>query len=271
MRLRSIVLIEAVGDVGPALASDADAIALRLNDARRPVASLRAAVAAALPRVREAGKLALVIVNHPRTRLLRDDAEAIVTPDLAGVLLPHACEPQDVRDLAVTLREFEHSRGIEPGAVAVFPVIETARGLLRAAEIVHAAPRAAGLVFDAAAYARETGARPEEAGPRLAYARGAVVAAARAHDALPLVACSGTEAQFLAQHGFAGALLPGTAFVAQANAAFTPPAPELERAARQAAAYDAARAEGAWVARDGVEIVDSHAARKAGQRVAGEG
>lgn len=266
MRLRSVVVISAGGDVGPALDSQADAIALILNDANFPVSTLRAAAAAALPRVREAGKLALVIVNHPRTRLLHDDIEAVATPDLAGVLLPHGCEPQDARDLAVVLREFELARGMEPGAIATFPVIETARGLLRAAEIVHATPRTAGLVFDAESYARDTGARYEEAGPRLAYARGAVVAAARAHDALPLAKTSGAEVTFLAQHGFAGALLPGPAFVPQANAAFTPAPAARERAERHIASYDAARAEGAWVARDGMEIVDSHAARKARQR-----
>jgi len=265
MRLRSVVMVAAGGDVESALASQADAVLLSLNDASVAVGALRAAAVEAAPRIRAAGKLALVIVNHPRTRLLRDDVEAIAIPDVAGVFLPHACEPQDARDLAVALREFEYNRGIEPGAIATFPVIDTARGLLRAAEIVHATPRAGGLVFDSAGYARDVGAREEELGPRLAYARGAIVAAARAHDTAPLVLSGGSEVLFLAQHGFAGVVLPDAGFVAQANAAFTPGIAARERAERQASAYDAARAEGAWVARDVVDVVDSHAARKARQ------
>ncbi|MBE7518783.1 MAG: hypothetical protein HS107_06005 [Thermoflexaceae bacterium] len=263
MRLRSIVAINAGGEMDAALASQADAIALVLNDADQPVHGLRTAAAAAIGQVRDAGKHALATVNHPRTRLLRDDIEAIVAPGLSGVFLPHACEPQDVRDLAVLLREFELARGLEPGAIVVFPVIETARGLLRAAEIAAAAPRTAGLLFDSDAYANDVGARSEESGPRLAYARGAVVAAARACDVVPLVVTGGAEVHFLAQHGFGGALLPGPGFVAQANAAFSPSPAVVERAGRELAAYDAARGEGAWVARTGRRIVDSHSARKA--------
>jgi len=267
MRLRSVVAVAAGASIEPALESAADAVLLTLNDASAPAATLRSAAVEAAPRIRSAGKLALVVVNHPRTRLLRDDVEAIATPDIAGVFLPHACEPQDARDLAVALREFENNRGIEPGSIATFPVIDTARGLLRAAEIVHATPRAGGLVFDSAGYSRDIGAREEELGPRLAYARGVIVAAARAHDTAPLVLSGGSEFLFLAQHGFAGVVLPGAGFVPQANAAFTPPLALRERAERQVSAYDAARAEGAWVARDGPEVVDSHTVRRARQNL----
>jgi citrate lyase subunit beta/citryl-CoA lyase len=186
-------------------------------------------------------------------------------PNLRGVLLPHAVDPQDVRDLAVALREFELQRAIEPGDVAVYPVIDTARGLLRAAEIVHAAPRVGGLVLDSAAYARDIGARQEEHGPRLAYARGGVVAAARAFEKLPLVVAEPLQLQTLSQYGFAGVLLADARAVTQANAAFTPSDAAVNLARRQAEAYDAARGEGAWVARLGASLVDAHTARKARQ------
>lgn len=266
MRLRSTVAIGPDGaGLDDALASAADAICLTLADALRPVGALRIAAAEALPRIREAGKHALVVVNHPRTLLLRDDLDAIVAPALSAVLLPHTVTPQDVRDLAVLLREFEYGRGIEPGDVAAFPVIDTARGLLRAAEIVDAVPRIAGLVFAARVYARDIGARHEEKGPRLAHARGAVVAAARANDRLPLVATDSLELLDLSQYGFAGAIIPEVKGVIPANTAFSASATERERAEHQVSAFDAARAEGAWVARLGDEVVDAHKARKARQ------
>ncbi len=266
MRLRSTVTIPA-GSAGldAALESAADAIALSLVDASRAVGALRSAALEALPRIAAAGKVALVAVNHPRTRLLRDDLDAIVTPLLGGVLLPHAVEPQDVRDLAVLLREFEYNRGIEPGAVRALPVIDTARGLLRAAETAQAAPRVAGLVFAAAAYARDVGARHEERGSRLAYAQGAVVAAARAFDVLPLVVAGPLELLHWSQCGFSGALLPDPGGVTAANAAFTPTRSSLDRARSASETFEAARAEGAWVARAGHDVVDAHTARKARQ------
>ena len=263
MRLRSILRISAGGPLEEALASPADAIALTLADARYPVEQLREAAAAAIARLVESGKRALVTVNHPRTQLLRADLEAVVRPGLGGVLLPHTVEPQDVRDLAVLLREFEYDRAIEPGEVIAIPVIDTARGLLRAAEIVHAAPRVAGLLLDAEAYAWDVGARAEEKGPRLAYPRGAVVAAARAFEKLPLVTSSGLELQFLAQHGFAGAVMVDARHVANANQLFAPGEFRVGRAKAEAAAYDAAKAAGAWVAREGETVIDAHSARKA--------
>ncbi len=266
MKLRTAVLVSPLdGDLDAAVASPADAIVFSLAEERVAVGTLRNRVLEAMPRVREAGKRSLVVVNHPRSRLLRDDLDAVVTPDLAGVLLTHAAEPQDIRDLAVAIREFEYDRGIEVGQVATFPVIDTARGLLRAPEIAAAAPRVAGLVLAAEAYAREIGARHEEQGSRLAYARGAVVNAARAHDLLPLVIANPFELRDLYQHGFAGVILPDASGVPSANMIFTPGRFRLERARAHVSAYDAARAEGAWVARVEDELVDSHAARKARQ------
>jgi citrate lyase subunit beta/citryl-CoA lyase len=268
MRIRSTVLIPATGEgLDPALESETDVIALTLNDARRPVGALRTAAVAALPRIKAAGKLAVAVVNHPRTGLLRDDLDALVTPDLAAVFLPHATEPQDVRDLAVLLREFEYTRGIEPGTVAAFPIIDSAVGLLRAAEIAAAAPRVGGIVFDAAGYSEDIHARHEEHGPRFAYARGMVIAAARAHEGLPLTTVSGLDLLSQAHYGFAGAILPDGRAAGIANNVFTPIPTTVERLRAEAEAYDAARAEGAQVARFGTGVVDARRARSARQRV----
>lgn len=245
-----------------ALASAADALVFTLADASTGPTT-RAAIRDVLPRVREAGKAAIVVVNHPRTRLLRDDLDAVVSEHLSAVILPHANEPQDVRDIAVGLREFEYGRGIEPGAVAVIPGIGSARGLLRATETARAVPRIAGLLFDGAAYARDVGGRDEAEGHRFAYARGLIVAAAVAADALPLATSPGFGLLQLAHAGFAGALVPDPRALGAAIAAFTPPGHAVERARAVRAAYAAARAEGAWVARLGADVIDAPAARAA--------
>lgn len=266
MRLRSIATIGPAGEgLSDALHSAADAVLLTLATNARPVGALRNTAIEALHRVNEAEKTALVMVNHPRTGLLRDDLDAIVSHNLNGVLLSHTVEPQDVRDAAVALREFELHRDIEPGDIALFPVIDTARGLLRAGEIINAAPRVGGLVFAAKTFAADIGARHEEQGSHLAYARGKVVAAARAYDRLPLIAASPLELLDLAQQGFAGAILPDASAAGAANNAFAPTPAAIARAERHIALYEAARAEGAIVARDAGELVDAHAYRKAQQ------
>lgn len=267
MRLRSILRLAGDGGLEEALASQADAILLSTADASRSAAEAREAARSAIPRIADAGKAALVVVNHPRTRMLREDIEALVLPGLGGLLLTHATDPQDVRDLAVLLREFELGREIEPGTVRAFAVIDSAAGLLRAAEIAAAAPRIGGLVFAAGAYARDIAAREEESGPRLSYARGAIVAAARAVDALPIADAGDLQLREQAQYGFAGAIVSSAAAATQANSAFTPPAAALDRSRAAIEAFDAARAEGAWVARLGEDVIDASAARKARQRL----
>lgn len=264
--MRSVIAVPAGSEMDEGLlASKADAILLGVDDADVAPDEARQAAVAALQRASGAGKSAFVRVNHPRTHLLRDDLTALLSPALAGVFVSHCSNPQDVRDTAVLLRELELAQDLEPGSVAVYAVIDTARGLLRAAEIVDAAPRVAGLLFDAEAYARDTGARAEENGSRLAYARGAVVAAARAFDRLPLVTSSGLEMRFLAQHGFAGAVLNDARLAGTANSAFGPTSTAVKRAKRHRDAYEADRQPGAWVARIGTEMVDAHSARKAAQ------
>lgn len=264
MRLRSIIAIPATGPgLSAALESQADAVLFTLTDEAHPVADLRSAAIEGTRKAAEAGKTVLVEVNHPRTRLLREDIAAVLSPEVKAVLLPHAVEPQDVRDIAVLLREFELKNGIEPGDTAVFPVVDTARGLLRSAEISAAAPRVAGLAFHARHYAHDAGARDEQKGDRLAFARGQVVAVARAIGGQPLVFSDGLELVYLSQYGFAGTILPESRMVPSANAAFTPHDAVRMQAEQALERFEQARIAGSWVARHAGRVIDSTAAKRA--------
>ena len=262
MRLRSVARVQPGGELDAALATDADAVLLPLTDETAPAEALRSVAATDAARVAEAGRTAIVAVNHPRTRLTRGDLEALTGPALGAVFVPHCVEPQDVRDVAVLLREFEYARAVEPGAIALFPVVDTARGLLRAADCLAAAPRTGGIVLASEAYARDVGARLEESGPRLAHARGAVVAAAAAHEAVALIDGSPFELRTMANYGFAGAVLDDARLVSVANDVFTPTPSALKRARADLDAYES-RPDGAWVARRAGAVVDAHRARAA--------
>lgn len=268
MRLRSIVSIPASGaGLSEALQSQADAVLLTLADDILPVADLRAAAIEATKQASKAGKLVLITVNHPRTKMLREDIEAVLAPEVKAILVPHAVEPQDVRDCAVLLREFELQRGIEPGDTEVFPIVDTARGLLRAGDVASAAPRVGGLVFHSRNYAHDIEARDEQKGDRLAYARGQVVAIARAIGGLPLIVADGLESQYLSQYGFAGVILRELRNIPTANAAFTP-YDEVRTQSQQALErFEQARIEGNWVARHGDRVIDSAAAKRARRAV----
>jgi citrate lyase subunit beta/citryl-CoA lyase len=218
---------------------------------------------AGIAKAAEAGKGALVTINHPRTRMTREDIETLLSPGLKGILIPHAVEPQDVRDLAVLLREFELQRDIEPGDTQVFPMVDTARGLLRSGDIAAAAPRVGGLVFHSRNYAHDIGARDEQQGDRLAYARGQVVAISRANGGTPLVVCDGQELVYLSQYGFAGAILPDPRMVPSANSAFSPHDAIRLQAQQALEKFEQARIDGLWVARHGERIVDAVSARRA--------
>lgn len=266
MRLRSILALRPDGsNLELALASDADAVLVTVANANQSPDSAREFAAGAIQQIAAAGKSALLMANHPRTRLLRGDLEVLVSTNLAGVLVNHTTEPQDIRDTAVLLREFELGRGIEPGAIAIFPAIGTARGLVRVVEIAAAAPRVAGIVLDSHAFASDIGARAEERGHRFSYARGAVVTAARAADKLPIVVAEGFEMRELGHYGFAGAIVPDLRAIPIANQAFTPTDFERRRANAHIAAYGAAKTDGGWVARHEDEVVDASSVRRAHQ------
>lgn len=270
-----VLLTATQENVDAVIQSGCDGVVIDLADASADLQAQRSWSHTAFPKLKAAGQRIIARVNHPSTMLLREDLEAVVHPGLDAVMLPHVTETQDVRELTVALREFELSRGIEPGDVALFPVIDTARGLQRAGELAGVAPRVGGLVFDAESYSSAVGARAEESGPRLSYARGACIAAARAVDGLPLVTGDGTDCRTLAQYGFAGILLGSQSQVRAAVAAFVPGTSEIDKARDVVAAYESARANGARVARVGRVVVDSAAARRARQVLdgssAGEG
>src|SRR5690554_5162996 len=98
--LRTVIVAGgSAGEADAALDSAADAVAVDLAGPA-DVEAARKAAASTIGRAAEAGKPALAIVNHPRTRLLRDDIDAVVSSGLRAVII-NCLEPQDVRDTAV--------------------------------------------------------------------------------------------------------------------------------------------------------------------------
>lgn len=154
--------------IGKALASDADAVILDLEDAVAPEAKERAR-RVVLETLAE-GRRAYVRVNATDTAWGSDDLAALAALTaapgaLAGVRVPKCEDPDELRRVADRL------------GVAVYPVLESALGVEQAHALATAHPLVAGISLgeaDLAAHLRVAG------GAALAWPRSRVVVAARA-------------------------------------------------------------------------------------------
>jgi citrate lyase subunit beta/citryl-CoA lyase len=153
-----------------ALAGEADAVVLDLEDAVAPnrKEEARSTVARVLRSV--PGKPVFVRVNAVGTELAAADIDAIAGGHLAGLRLPKVQSVEEVRLVAETLE------GLRSGAV-IQCLIESALGLERAFEISASHQRVSGIGLGEADLAADLGVADEGG---LLYARSRIVAAARA-------------------------------------------------------------------------------------------
>jgi citrate lyase subunit beta/citryl-CoA lyase len=219
----------------------ADIVVIDLEDAV-PVGEKREArklVRSSLAAMTEAGATVFVRVNDVHTGRTRGDLMEIVRPGLSGIVHPKTNQPQDLRDLDVLLREAEVRNKVRPGDIAVIPLIETPRAVLRCEEIARAIDRVVALSLGGEDYATELGVpRSDEA---LAYARGVIVTVAAAlgiaaidtpYPAIDDERGLAREAKRAAAMGFKGKYVIHPGQVASVNKAFSPSAAEITQARR---------------------------------------
>jgi len=257
-----------------ALTAPADAIIIDLEDAVPPAEKKAARRLARtwIPRLARAGQRVYVRVNAIDSGETRDDVQAAVRKGLAGVVLPKAQAPQDLRSLDVLLREAEMSTKIRPGDVRTIPIIESARGVLRCEEIARASDRVAALALGGEDYTAELGVPRDAGGTALGYPRGVLVTVATAyglaaidapytdvHDTKGLV----KETALARSTGFRGkfAIHPGQ--VAALNRAFAPSRSEIDAARAIVRAAEAAAAQGVGAISVDGRMVDAPVAERA--------
>lgn len=226
-----------------------DAVIFDLEDAVAPAekTAARAALAEALAQYDYGGRARLLRVNGLTTDWGADDLAAVAAMPCEGVLLPKVDSAEDI-DRAAALMPHP-----------VWAMIETPAGVLNAPAIC-AHPRLAGIAMGNNDLIKDLGGRSGAGRAPLYYALGAVLMAARAAgkvaldgvynafkdlDGLAVEAAEGRD------FGFDGKTVIHPDQIATVNAAFGPSQAELDLAARQIAAFDAALAEG-----QGVAVVD---------------
>jgi citrate lyase subunit beta/citryl-CoA lyase len=252
--------------IGKALASEAHAVIVDLEDAVAPGAKeeARRVVAERLRTPRPRG-LQLVRVNGLDTAHARADFDALAGLAVDAIVVPKA-EPQRVAALA-------------PSGPPVVALVETARGLRRAFETATRSSRVAALMLGVVDLAAELGATPGPDGRELLHARSALVVdsvAAGLGGPIdgPCTAISDADAlraetAAAKALGFAAKACIHPAQVPIVHAAFAPTPEELAWARRVVAAADDAEIDGRGaIAVDG-QMVDAPVVARARRLLAG--
>ena len=265
---RSLLYVPVVSErfVAKAHERGADAIILELEDgvAASEKARARGIVPEAASRVGQSGADVLVRVNRP-WRLAVPDLEAVIGPDVRGLVLPKVDSAEHLLALAEIASSVESERGLEDGHTVFFPRIEGPKGLLNAAEICAAHPRVVAVGLGSSDYTISTGM--EAGGEGNAIASFLVVNAAVAARILPLgltgaiVGFSDLDgfrrsAQESRAMGLRGAPCVHPSQVPILNEVFSPTADELERARRVVEEYERALAAGEGAITVDGEFVD---------------
>ena len=156
--------------VEKALASEADAVVLDLEDAVAPNRKAGARQNAAEVLRSRLDKPVFVRVNASGSWLLAEDLRSVVGPNLFGIRLPKTEDPAGVKSVAEALESSESRAGIQC-------LIESALGLEFAFEISRSHERVTNVSLGEADLSADLGVLGEAG---LLYARSRVVAASRA-------------------------------------------------------------------------------------------
>jgi citrate lyase subunit beta/citryl-CoA lyase len=123
----------------------------------------------------------VVRVNARSTGYWIDDLRAIVPAQPDAIVIPKIETPLDLINAESDIEFVERMSGIPVGTTSTVILIETAAAVLRADAICQASSRLVGLLFGAEDLLGELGVKATLAGAEVAFSRGAIVAAAKAH------------------------------------------------------------------------------------------
>ncbi|HEV2094580.1 MAG TPA: CoA ester lyase [Rubrobacter sp.] len=274
--------------VEKALASEADAVFLDLEDAVAPErkAGAREDVARALGELDWGGRPTLFRANALDTRwFYRDVVEVVEAAGdaLDAVLIPKVNRPEDLHAIAVLLDGIELEKDLDPGKIELEAQVETAEGLTNIDAIARSSDRLRALHFGPGDFAASLGMPQtslgtrdgwDEAYPghRFGYVMQRIVVAARAAG---LRALDGPVADHRDEEGlraacraarslgFDGKWCIHPAQVPVVNEVFSPTEDEVLWAKRVVEAYEEANAAGSGsISVDG-QMVDAASIRMA--------
>ena len=159
----------------------ADVLILNLEDgvaASRKDAA-RENVAKALQGIDYGGREIVVRVNGLDTETGRNDLARIIPLRPGGICLSKVEAAGDMLRAASAIQSLESAAGLPEGEIRLHAMIESAAGVLHAAEIAGASPRMASLIFGSADFCNDVRCRPGEDRHELSLALQTIVIGAR--------------------------------------------------------------------------------------------
>lgn len=232
-----------------------DALCLDLEDSVPPSEKTvaRALIARFLDTAEHDGRLMFVRVNSSRTGWLEADLDAVVSRRLDGICLPKAKSVEDIQRLDYYLTLLESMRDLQPGSMAIVPLIESAQGVLNCEKIIAASPRVRICSFGAEDFATDLGIPRDRTSTQIESARAKIAVACRAGGVIPIDTplADYQELDWLAEDsrrsrllGFEGRFCIHPIQVPIVNDVYRPTASELESARAVVEAYDDALRQG---------------------------
>jgi citrate lyase subunit beta/citryl-CoA lyase len=256
------------------MVAGADVVVLDLEDAVAPSEkdAARHLVCEALRSLPWEGQEVAVRINSPSTSEGALDTAAVVPAGARLLRVPKVDLPEQLSDLDRILGEVEAGNRIEPGAVHVLVSVESARGLLSAGEIAFAGRRIYGLSIGGEDLTADFGAARSREGDELAYARTAVVCAARAAGIQAIDTVFShidddeglfNDARRAARLGFDGKSVVSPRQIPTVRRAFCPDPEEVAQAHRVVTAAERALRAGQGVVSVGGRMVDAPVIKRA--------
>jgi citrate lyase subunit beta / citryl-CoA lyase len=254
--LRSILFVPGTREdrFTSAISSGADAVVFDLEDSveESSKTAARQAIGGYFRSASDLAPLPLVRINPVGSRWVNDDlAFASALRGLGGVVLPKAETVEQLRLVTEVM-----------GAARVYPLLETARGVLNALALADVMADIPALLFGAEDLTAEIGTGRTTDGEELLFARSQVVLAATAAgaDAIDAVFTDVADADGLKRDatraralGFRGKMIIHPGQVAVVNDVFSPSKTEIEHANRVVSAYATAQT---GVLRLGNQMID---------------
>jgi len=198
----------------------------------------------------------LIRMNPVSTHLWEEDLAQTLPARPDGYVLPKTESVEQVQAVSKRLAELEERAGLGVGSTRLLVQIETAMGVVKAAEIAGADSRVDALLFGAEDLAVDMGARRTRRGWEILYARSALITAAAAYGLpaidtvfIDLADTEGLvdECRFAQELGFSGKLAIHPRQVEVINRAFSPTQEEIAQAQRLIDAFEKQQAAGTGV------------------------
>lgn len=214
-----------------------------------------------------------VRVNDPTTPYYKDDVSELVGAGLAGIVLPKAARKEQILSVDQHISEIEELLALQPGAVEIVPLIESAIGLYHAYDIASASSRIRRLAFGSVDFTLDIGAQLTKEGKEILFARSQLVVISRAAGIEPPIDAvyihikddDGLyqDARLARQLGFQGKLVIHPDQIKVVDEVFSPTAEEIEEAKMIVAAFDEALASGVAAIQIDGKLIDYPVAERA--------